>query len=111
MDLFALKSCAKFAILCVPAAVALMVWKRKGIVSRSLYMATSLNVLSSVLWLGGFFGHFVSGALLFVFWPFFLLAASILVCVWPTASAERKFLIYANGLMALWWGMLIVAPN
>lgn len=111
MDPLFVRSLTKFALLCVPAIIVLLVWQRRGVVNRTLYTATWLNVVVSVLWLAALAGRFISAASLFVFWPFFLAIASVFICVLPTASAERKFLIYANGLMILWWGMLVAMPN
>ncbi len=101
----------KFALFCVPAAALLVLWRRRGITSNSLYAATCVNVTASFLWLAALIGSIASGAVLFVFWPFFFIVGSILVCVLPTASVERKFLVWANVLMGVWWATLIAAPN
>jgi hypothetical protein len=101
----------KSALLCVPAAVILAVWGRKGVTSKPLYAASCLNAAASALWLVALAGTFASAAFLFVFWPSLMIVISIVVSVMPTPSSQRRFLVIANVLLGIWWTSLVTAPN
>ena len=111
MDSILFRCAAKFALLCLPAAVILAMWGRRGVTSKPLYTASWLNAAAAALWLVTFAGRFVSAASLFVFCPFVMIVVSIFVGVMPTAMGQRRPLVLVNGLMGIWWALLITAPN
>jgi hypothetical protein len=118
---------AKLVLLAIPAAWILIHWRRRGVACRAVFCASCANVFCYALWVALIMVMIRMDqvvtlrsmvpislpAIAFVFIPFFLSIASLLLCISALAAAkgERQFASLANGLMLALWVTSVVAPN
>jgi hypothetical protein len=110
---------AKFAVLGIPAIVALFWWRHAGVQSKGLYTSSWANVASYVLWLGvaimanrtSTFESLIIGFLIGI--PLFAVGLSLVLAIWSgfVRQGERGTMAAANLSMLVLWAISVIAPN
>lgn len=108
----------KFATLGIPVVVALLWWRRAGVLSRRLYTSTWTNVAAYPMWLGVVIvENRINGMDKLIGILIALPLIAVGCCVVLAASShfakrgERMKMATANLLMLMLWVSSLIAPN
>lgn len=108
---------ARFAVLGVAAIVALLWWKRTGVVSKGLYRSSWANVACYLLWLtlGILQSKWRNDSSIGVLIALPLLSAmfSLVLVAWSRFAnqGERWGMAASNVFMLILWTSSLIAPN
>jgi hypothetical protein len=120
-------SLLKAVLLVLPAFGMLWYWRRMGVLNPLLYRLSRVNVGVYALWSALALAvlvirsgpvarwmdqaGFPAGVAFII--PFLAAAASTLLCMLCIAMkrGHRRYILLVNGLMLLFWGSVVVAPN
>jgi hypothetical protein len=115
----------KFVVLGLPAVMALLLWRRTGVLNRTMYALSWAGPLSYVLWLvgiiafnwitpqrlGGWLSDTATGMLVAA--PLFGVLFSVVLLTWSAyvAAGQRAKMAVSNTCMLLLWLTSAIAPN
>jgi len=127
LKLWYFKAFEKFALLGIPTIVALLVWKKLRVESKTFYQFSWANPICYLLWIlaigsTNILIHSVKSswitfsmlpASVAFIWPFFAAFGSLCLCLLCGRAnpKEQAFVLLPNLLMLILWGSSIVAPN
>jgi hypothetical protein len=116
---------AKFALLGLPTVIVLLLWRRAGVLNRTMYGLSLGNPLTYVLWLvaiaafswmtpqrlGGWMSETATG--MFVGAPIFGVLFSVVLLAWSiyVPAGQRWKMAVSNTCMLLLWLTSMIAPN